>query len=150
MLGAVSTITDITPIHDLQEQRTLHILGISHGLWTPLTVVQGQAQLLLRALERERLDGGMRRSAEAIITSSRRMSVVLRDLVDLADLEIGRPLKLNAVLRFLSRGRRKKSARAHLYITLVDTRLARCLYCGHLHQLLGVCLARFCRLLERR
>lgn len=97
MLGAVSTITDITPIRDLQEQRSLHILGISHGLRTPLTVVQGQAQLLLRALERERRNNGIRRSAETIVSSSRRMSVMLRDLVDLADLEIGEPLKLNLV-----------------------------------------------------
>ncbi|MHB8992496.1 MAG: PAS domain S-box protein [Chloroflexota bacterium] len=95
LVGAVMITTDITALHDLQEQRAKYILGISHGLRTPLTVVQGQAQLLMRALERVGPEGGMRHSAEAVVTSAQRMGVMLRDLVDLMYLESGQPLMLN-------------------------------------------------------
>ncbi len=95
LLGAVVTLTDITPIRQLQEQRAKYILGISHGLRTPLTVIQGQAELLLEALQRADLNSRMRRSAESVIASARRMSVMLRDLVDLTEIEAGKPLKLN-------------------------------------------------------
>lgn len=95
--GAVAVFTDITPLHELQEQRTQHILGISHGLRTPLTVVQGQAQLLLQALDKAGLDSRVRRSAEAIVTSAQRMSIMLRNLVDLTQMEVGQPLKLNQI-----------------------------------------------------
>ncbi|HEX2988234.1 MAG TPA: PAS domain-containing protein, partial [Chloroflexota bacterium] len=97
LLGAVSIFADITPIHDLEEQRSKYILGISHGLRTPLTVVQGQAQLLLQAIEKTDLNGRLRRGTEAIVGSAHRMSVMLRDLVDLMNLETGQPLRLNRV-----------------------------------------------------
>jgi PAS domain S-box-containing protein len=95
LLGAVAVFTDITPLHDLQQQRARYILGISHGLRTPLTVVQGQAQLLLQALEKGGINSRMHRSTEAVIKSAQRMSVTLRDLVDLTEMEAGQQLKLN-------------------------------------------------------
>ncbi|MHB0868713.1 MAG: sensor histidine kinase [Chloroflexota bacterium] len=97
LLGAVAIFTDVTPLHELEEQRTQHMLGMSHGLRTPLTVVQGQSQLLLRELVKAQVDGRLRRSAEAIIAASQRMSVMLRNLVDLTNLEAGQPLRLNRV-----------------------------------------------------
>jgi PAS domain S-box-containing protein len=95
ILGAVVTFTDITPIQQLQQQRARHILGISHGLRTPLTVIQGQAQLLARALDLAGVNGRIRRGAETIVASSRRMSFTLRDLVDLTSLENNQPIQLN-------------------------------------------------------
>ncbi len=95
ILGAVATFTDITRIQELQEERARHILGISHGLRTPLTVIQGQAQLLQRALEKAGLSEQELRSANAILLGARRMSLMLRDLVDLTSLESGQELKLN-------------------------------------------------------
>ncbi len=97
LLGAVVIMTNITFLRDLQQQRSKYILGISHGLRTPLTVVQGQAQLLLRALGESGLTGRMQQSAEAIATAGHRMGVTLRDLVDLMYLEGGQPLQLNRV-----------------------------------------------------
>ncbi len=93
--GAVVAFQDITPIQELQQQRARHVLGISHGLRTPLTVIQGQAQLLLRGLDRAEVDGRMRHSAQAVVASAQRMSFILRDLVDLTTLENGQPLQLN-------------------------------------------------------
>jgi PAS domain S-box-containing protein len=97
LLGAVATFTNITPLQRLQEQRSQHILGISHGLRTPLTVVQGQSQLLLQALRGARADSSIERSAEAVVTGAYRMSIMLRDLVDLMQLETGQTLRLNQV-----------------------------------------------------
>jgi len=97
LLGAVLTITDITPIRRLQEQRAKHVLGISHGLRTPLTVIQGQAQLLLKALDLAGVDGRLHRGTEAIAASAQRMGLTLRDLVDLTSLENGQQLRLNRV-----------------------------------------------------
>jgi len=96
LLGAAATFTDITALHNLQEQRAQYILGISHGLRTPLTVVQGQAQLLLRALMDDAgANGRMLWSANAIAAAAQRMSVTIRDLVDLTHLEAGQELRLN-------------------------------------------------------
>ncbi|HEX2988719.1 MAG TPA: ATP-binding protein [Chloroflexota bacterium] len=82
-------------LHELQEQRTKYILGISHGLRTPLTAIQGQAQLLLRSLQKAGMNGRLQHSAETVVASSRRMSVMLRDLVDLMHLEARQRLRLN-------------------------------------------------------
>src|SRR4030042_1720246 len=59
----------------LQQQRARHVLGISHGLRTPLTVILARAQLLDRVYHRTGADGRAHRSAEAIVTSAQRMSV---------------------------------------------------------------------------
>ncbi len=95
ILGAVVTFTDITPIQQLQQQRAKHVLGISHGLRTPLTVIQGQAQLLLRALDEAGMTGRIHHGVETIVASAHRMSFILRDLVDLTSLENNQPLQLN-------------------------------------------------------
>lgn len=97
IFGAVATFTNITPLLKLQEQRAQYILGISHGLRTPLTVVQGQAQLLQQQIQSIGAPAGMQRSAEAVATGAYRMSVMLRDMVDLMQLESGQPLRLNWV-----------------------------------------------------
>ncbi len=93
--GAVVAFQDITPLHRLQQQRAKHVLGISHGLRTPLTVIQGQSQLLLKMLDRGEKDGAMRHSAEELVASSQRMSLILKDLVDLTSMESGQGLHLN-------------------------------------------------------
>ncbi|HEX2988784.1 MAG TPA: ATP-binding protein, partial [Chloroflexota bacterium] len=98
ILGAVLTVTDITAIRRLEEQRSAYILGISHGLRTPLTVILGQAQLLQRAAEKCALTGRERTGVEAIVANARRMGVMLRDLIDLTEIDAGKPLKLNRVL----------------------------------------------------
>ncbi len=94
--GAVSTFTDITALRGLQQEREDLLHTVSHDLRTPLTVIQGQAQLLLRQLRA--LQGGdkVRRSAESILTASRRMNVMIMDLVDSARTASGQ-LKLDCV-----------------------------------------------------
>ncbi len=96
LLGAIVTFSDITALHELQEQREDLVRMVSHDLRNPLTAVQGQAQLLARLLERSGQDGALRRSAEAIFTSSRRMNSMIQDLVDMARIE-SLEIRLNRV-----------------------------------------------------
>ncbi len=99
LLGAVATFTDITPLHELQERREDLLRAVSHDLRSPLTAILGQAELLLRALDRAGMAGRERRNAEGIITSARRMNAMIQDLVDSARLEAGqirlRPMPLD-------------------------------------------------------
>ncbi len=93
-LGAVATFTDITRLHELQASREDILRAVSHDLRNPLAVVQAQAQLLLRALDRGAPPVEARESAQAILTSAQRMNVMIQDLVESARLEVGQ-LKLN-------------------------------------------------------
>ena len=92
-LGAVVTITDITALHELQEQREDILRAVSHDLRTPLTVIRGRAQML----ERQLADVGLQREREnaaGIVQASNRMNTMIQDLVDAARLEAGQlPLK---------------------------------------------------------
>ena len=64
---------------------------VSHDLRTPLTVIQGQAQMVQRFAERPE---AVRRSAEAIYASVKRMNGMISDLVEMGRLEYGQ-LKLH-------------------------------------------------------
>ncbi|MBI3976968.1 MAG: PAS domain-containing protein [Chloroflexi bacterium] len=88
VMGVVSTFTDITELHELQQQREDFLRMVSHDLRAPLTVIQGHAQLLQRALERAGLSA-YRGNVDAIGISARRMDAMIRDLVDSARLEAG-------------------------------------------------------------
>ncbi|MCL5961128.1 MAG: PAS domain S-box protein [Chloroflexi bacterium] len=102
LLGAVSTFTDITALHELEQQREDFIHTVSHDLRAPLTIIQGQAQLLQRTLKKEGKTESALRSAEAIVISARRMNAMIQDLVDSARFASGqlrldiRPLDLKS------------------------------------------------------
>lgn len=107
VLGAVATFTDITPIRELQEQREANIHTISHDLRSPLSVVQGSAQVLLRALDQAAPGDIKRARAEAILRGARQMGVMIEDMVDAARFEGGQlalsklPLDVAAFLQDL-------------------------------------------------
>ncbi|MHB1415892.1 MAG: PAS domain-containing sensor histidine kinase [Chloroflexota bacterium] len=87
--GAVASLTDITDLHNLQEQREDFIRTISHDLRQPLTVITGltqwlQGRLLEASLEREAS------TAERILANGRRMGSMIKDLVESARLEAGK------------------------------------------------------------
>ena len=89
IIGVVSTYTDITPLHQLQEQREIYVHTISHDLRAPLAVVQGHAQVLQEELEIRHLDGLLLDSTSAILRGAQRMNVMIQDLVDAARFEGG-------------------------------------------------------------
>lgn len=79
-----------------------HISMIAHDLRAPLTIIKGHAQALQRILASADIDGPAYRCLEAIVTSSRRMNVMVEDLLDVFRLESDQsrlnplPLDLNA------------------------------------------------------
>lgn len=94
MNGVVATYTDITQLHELQEQREIYIHTVSHDLRAPLTAIQGHAQLLKVALDAAAMNGDISISTDAIVRSAQRMNVMIQDLVDAARLE-GKQLALH-------------------------------------------------------
>lgn len=93
-------IEDVTERRRLDRQREDYMRAIAHDLRSPLTVVLGQAQLLIRALTRgDPTDNQTERDRdrlEAIVTGARRMNAMIQDLVDSARLESGQ-LRLSPI-----------------------------------------------------
>lgn len=85
-LGIVMSITDITELHQLQEQQRDILHMVSHDLRSPLTSIQGQAQVLELAIDRKGTDGKLLQSVEAIIAGAKRMNAMIAELVDSARL----------------------------------------------------------------
>lgn len=104
LLGAAVTVTDITLLHELQEQREDILRAVSHDLRNPLAVAQGHAQLLQRDLRRAGQPERAMRSVDSIVAEVRRMDAMIEDLVSAARLEAGqlelerRPVDLRAFL----------------------------------------------------
>ncbi|MDP9374783.1 MAG: PAS domain-containing sensor histidine kinase, partial [Chloroflexota bacterium] len=95
--GAVVVFQDITAIKELERARDEFLSSISHDLKTPLTTIQGLAQLSLRRATRlegaegERLAGWL----AGIVTATGRVTGLINQLLDTALLQMGRPLTLD-------------------------------------------------------
>ncbi len=87
LLGAVGTASDVSRVRELQEEREVYLHTISHDLRTPLTVIQGHAQLL----QARRGDGDFdpSESIDAILKGAQGMADMIDTLVDTAYLESG-------------------------------------------------------------
>lgn len=107
--GAVVIFRDITTQHELMEQREDILRTVSHDLRNPLSAIQGQAQLLQRALQRREANERELQSIAAIIAGGRRMNAMIQDLVDAARMDSAQlrlevqPVDLHAYLPELLR-----------------------------------------------
>jgi len=96
-LGALLMVRDVTQEHAMEQQKGEFLSAAAHDLRTPLTTIKGRVQyLLLKAdaegeLERER----RRETLERIDASTNRMMALITDLLDVANLQIGRPIRLD-------------------------------------------------------
>jgi len=102
IVGAVVTLTDITRLHELQEQGEQLLAQvqqnrqsmeemvrlISHDLRNPLTVVMGQGDRLQRMLTRQGPEPAAE-GARSIVKSARQMNAMIQDLVESTRLESG-------------------------------------------------------------
>lgn len=89
LFGAVGVSTDITAIHELQEQRDLTLHSISHDLRSPMAIIQGYAELLQDQLSKlDNHDNWMRLTKE-LLKGTHRMSSMIDDLVETARAEGG-------------------------------------------------------------
>lgn len=85
--GAVLTLSDETSVYRLQEERDDLLRAITHDLRTPLNAIYMQAHAVERGL------GGPEHATErgrSMLKSCERMSAMLQDLSDSAQLEAGR------------------------------------------------------------
>jgi PAS domain S-box-containing protein len=88
IIGAVRSLSDVTTLVELQEQREDMLRAVSHDLRNPLAGVLGHAELLQRRLAK----AGLQREGEAvqsIIADVQRMNTIIQDLVESARLEAG-------------------------------------------------------------
>ncbi|HOG45317.1 MAG TPA: ATP-binding protein [Anaerolineae bacterium] len=88
IVGAVRSLSDVTPMIELQEQRDDIVRAVSHDLRQPLAAILGQAQLCERRLARANLERE-RDSAASIVSTAQRMNTMIQDLVDAARSEAG-------------------------------------------------------------
>ena len=83
---AILVYRDVTELRNLEQSREEFLSMISHDLRAPITVVQGNAQIIQRMMDRPEM---VRQSAESIYTAAHRMNRMIQDLVDSARLESG-------------------------------------------------------------
>lgn len=96
LAGAVLTVRDTTDEYDVEQQKDDFLSAAAHDLRTPLTSVKGRVQLLRRragrgALEQDPLIGDLDR----IEVGLNRMTSLIGELLDVANIQIGRPLTLH-------------------------------------------------------
>jgi two-component system sensor histidine kinase BaeS len=103
----------------LERMKDEFVLTASHELRSPLTSVQGFAELLM--LERERLDPRQAETVEVILDNTRHLVRLLNDLLDLARSDAGRltirpaPIEVEALVDDAVRTMRSQTeARAQL------------------------------------
>jgi PAS domain S-box-containing protein len=79
--SAVTMLTDITEFRDLQQEHEIYMQMISHDLRTPITVIQGHAEMLdERMNEKDELTA---LNLEAILASTRQLTGMMDDLVQI-------------------------------------------------------------------
>jgi signal transduction histidine kinase len=94
-LGAALAFRDITAQYDLERQKDDFLSAVAHDLRTPLTSIKGRVQLLRRRAERGSTETHkLLDELERIETSASRMATLINELLDVANIQIGRPLNL--------------------------------------------------------
>ncbi len=102
VVGAATIARDITDRKRADQFREEYVSLISHDLRAPLTIAQGQGQMLQRSTEP---GSSQRRSADAIVAAAKRMNVMIQDMVDSARMEAGqlriepRPVNVEPFIR---------------------------------------------------
>jgi PAS domain S-box-containing protein len=95
--GGVAVFQDISPIKELEQQKDAFLAAASHDLKNPLTAIKARAQILHRQATRmqdpegQRLVDGLR----AIDQTTSRVTAMINELLDVARLQMGRPLLLD-------------------------------------------------------
>src|SRR5258706_8470996 len=109
--GGVIVLRDITGQRDLERLREDIFHMAWHDMQTPIALIRGHAEPLLRRLssgERDRM--ALKADAESVVTQADRLAELLRTLLDVASLEAGlltispRRTDLGALVRDVTQG----------------------------------------------
>ncbi len=96
LVGAVLTVRDVTAEYDVERQKDDFLSAAAHDLRTPLTSVKGRLQLLRRRALRGMLDPPqLAEDLDRIESGLNRMTSLIGELLDVANIQIGRPLALH-------------------------------------------------------
>lgn len=95
VLGAVASLTDITALHELQERERRYLYTLAHNLRVPATLIKGNLELLLEALQPTDLAESNRHLLNALQSGLLRMNSMIDDFYLVTRLEEG-ALPLNA------------------------------------------------------
>lgn len=94
--GAVVIFHDVTAVHLLEQQKTEFLSAVAHDLRTPLTSIKGRAQIMERRLSHPQPDvQSLVGDAHRIEVAASRMMTLVTDLLDVANIELGRPVVLS-------------------------------------------------------
>ncbi len=85
-LGTVTAFSDITRVHELQEEREDLLRAVSHDLRTPLQAILLHAGAIERAVGP---DDHARGSARSIVENGKRMGAAIQEVLDMARLAAG-------------------------------------------------------------
>ncbi|MBI4320680.1 MAG: PAS domain-containing protein [Chloroflexi bacterium] len=87
IVGAVEVARDVTELTELDELKDQFIAVAAHELKTPVAVMKGYAQMLLRASEG--VPASFPRMFEAIARGADRIDAIVKDLLDVSQLHLG-------------------------------------------------------------
>lgn len=97
-LGGVLAVREVTAQYDLERQKEDFLSAAAHDLRTPLTSMKGRLQLLRRRAQRDMLDADtLVTDLDRIDGGLTRMTSLITELLDVANIQIGRPLTLHRV-----------------------------------------------------
>ncbi len=97
IIGGVMAFQDISPIKELEGQKDAFLAAASHDLKNPLAIVKAQAQLLIRRAanlespEKASIVDGLL----GIDFATRRLTGMVNELLDVARMQMGRPIELD-------------------------------------------------------
>ena len=97
IVAAVAVFDDVSDEEELQRQKEQFLSAAAHDLKTPLTAIQGLAQVLERQISRLDLPQADRTAAtlRGIGSSTRKMTSLIDELLDISRLETTQVLSLN-------------------------------------------------------
>ena len=97
LAGGVVVFQDISPIKEIERQKDEFLATASHDLRSPLTAIKVRAQLLQRRAARlESPEGAaIAEALSGIDQATSRLTSTINELLDVACLEMGRPLELD-------------------------------------------------------
>lgn len=121
---------DVTDLRRLEDTRQDFLQAISHDLRQPLTVIQGQAQMLQRRMERAGVPGRDLDGVEHILRGAKRMGRMISDLLEASLLEAGQqplhraPVDLQGLVFGAARQWMDQGAGGRVFVSPPDEGLA--------------------------
>jgi signal transduction histidine kinase len=95
LLGAVMTISDVTSERVAEAEKEAFLSGVAHDLRAPLTTIRAYAQLFLRLATDANSDTDQCRLVEKIEEQSRRMALLVDEMLDISRSDFEGPVQLD-------------------------------------------------------